>query len=154
MGKYKSPFKVLKDTMVTFNETFAGEYMSMPTFEHERGNNRLHVEHWKEVMRNDLWESGQGEITIAYCRWDKKYRRLNGQHRCLARMELNDPDFTPKIRCVVYSIVSKEEYRKAYANRDSADVVNTRKRSQIVTMLLSDKFGEKLATSLVPRSSA
>lgn len=151
MGKHKDPFKVLKDTMVTFNEEFAGEYMSMPTYKHERGINLLNVDHWKEVMRSGLWETGQGEITIAYCRWDKKYRRLNGQHRCLARRELDDPEFTPKIRCVVYSIASEAEYRKAYANRDSSDVVNTRKRGQIVTMLLSDQFDEKLATSLFPR---
>jgi len=97
----------------------ADYYLSLEEFRDiEREVSDEHVGTLVRAMETGQFLAAQAVMSIAVCGWDKKARKLNGQHISWARSYLEIPKYQPSIRVVKYRVDTEDEYRQLYKNFD------------------------------------
>jgi hypothetical protein len=134
---FKPNVKIVKDEMVPFTRQFAEWYCELPKFDAERSITQKRAVSLQEQMRDSKWTEGHGEISVARFP-DGALRRLNGQHRCWARFTLEDENFKPLIRFVIYAIKDEDEYRALYIRFDNPNTHFVRSSAHLIHMALYD----------------
>jgi len=125
--------RVVSDKMLAFNMRLAAYYNGLLSFKVERPLDRGHV-NWLELsMRDGTFLTHQAVISIAVCAWDKKERKLNGQHIANARLQLGNGAKLPKVRVVKYNVRTEDEYRQLYICFDRS---KSRTASHLAKMLI------------------
>lgn len=113
--------KIASDKTVNFSKEKAFQYLELDTFQGERIVNERHVQ-----FLYNAWVGGRfmwDHVIIACCiLGDKKYR-VNGQHTCWMRVNLDEDYFIkrgegPRVREVVYQVESEDQLRALYSTFD------------------------------------
>jgi len=103
--------------MSPFTKKLAESYLNLPAFNDlEREVSDSHVETLMLAMKSGLFLNRQAVMSIAFCKWDNTFRKLNGQHISWARFSLPDNvEYVDKIRVLKYEVRTEDEYRQLYA---------------------------------------
>lgn len=113
--------KIASDKTINFSKEKAFQYLELDTFQGERSVNERHVQ-----FLYNAWVGGRfmwDHVIIACCiLGDKKYR-VNGQHTCWMRVNLDEDYFIkkgegPRVREVVYQVESEDQLRALYSTFD------------------------------------
>lgn len=141
--------KIASDKTINFSKEKAFQYLELDTFQGERSVNERHVQ-----FLYNAWVGGRfmwDHVIIACCiLGDKKYR-VNGQHTCWMRVNLDEDYFIkkgegPRVREVVYQVESEDQLRALYSTFDQN---KQRTPSHVFRALLS---GTMQAQDLWPSS--
>ena len=145
--------------LVDFTPKTANEYLGLDKIGEkiEREINNKWVLELKEKMDDGTWLDCHGEITMARCKWNDELCKINGQHRCMARLLVTDPNFKPKMRVITYSVEDEKQLRELHSLFDNRGTIHQRTRKQLVTALLygtpefTTKTGEEVAPGLLSK---
>lgn len=124
-NSYQEAFDILSDELVPFTRELAEWYLSLPKFDGERKIDKDHSGRIVKLMESGKWTEGQGEISVAQFP-DRTVFRLNGQHRCSARVALGDDNFVPLIRLVKYRVTDIDVYKDLYRRFNNPDYDKSR----------------------------
>jgi len=113
--------KVISDKIINFSKKSAFSYLELNTFQGERSVNERHVQ-----FLYNAWARGRfmwDHVIIACCVLGGSKYRINGQHTCWMRVNLNDDVFVkkgeePQVREVVYQVESEDQLRTLYSTFD------------------------------------
>lgn len=124
-------YRLTSAKKVKFTKDFATSFLEMPAFVAERPLRDGHVEELIKAAKRGDFHAELVQLASAHCRYDKTYRRLNGQHTCWMRQYMPD-DWEITVSCLVYEVDSEDEFRRLYstfdrgAARTSAHIINAR----------------------------
>lgn len=110
-------YEIVSNRTVPFTQQLAIEILELPTFEGERNVNGNWVSHLVGEAKRGAWIQEQASVITCFCEYDKKIRRLNGQHTCWMRFELPEKwheRMGIEIRHIRYSVKTEEDLRKLY----------------------------------------
>ena len=134
-------YKVVEDRQLKLTKAEAFSFLELETFPGERQVNERHV----QSLFNQ-WSAGRfvwEHVIIATCLCGKTRYRINGQHTCWMRVNINK-DITPVVRHIEYSVPDDEQLRALYCVFDRAKV---RSHSHVIRASLT---GTTLAAELWP----
>lgn len=106
---------ILKDESVKLSKEKALEILSLDTFEGERNVNPRHV----QTLFN-AWTTGHfrwEHVVLGLAECEGKLYRLNGQHTCWLRDNIQDGD-DPVVRCITYKVKNQTQLRSLYGTWD------------------------------------
>lgn len=107
--------QIVSDTEIKLTQEKAKEILGLSTFQGERIVNDRHV----QTLFN-AWSSGRfmwEHVTLGLCECEGKTYRVNGQHTCWLRANINS-NVDPTVRCVTYKVKNQEALRSLYATFD------------------------------------
>jgi len=122
-------YKVLSDRKINLTSAKAYEFLEMPTFNGERPVNERHV----QVLYN-AWASGRfiwDHVMLALCDCDGKRYRINGQHTCWMRVNI-EKEIDAQVREVLYKVDEESQMRAIYSTFDQN---KTRTQGHIIKAL-------------------
>lgn len=145
-------YDIVEDRQIKFTRDRAFAFLELATFQGERSVNERHV----QFLFNQ-WSSGRfmwEHVLIATCEFKENLYRINGQHTCWMRVNLDEDYFVslgsvPMVREIVYRVTSEEGLRGLYATFDQN---KTRTPGHMLKALLIGKPSTSdLWTSMVPK---
>jgi hypothetical protein len=111
--------RIISERKASFTKLLAEYYLSLEEFRDiEREVSDEHVASLVRAMETGQFMNAQAVISIAVCGWDKKERKLNGQHISWARSYVERANYKPFIKVVRYKVDTEDEYRLLYKNFD------------------------------------
>ncbi len=113
--------KVVSDKTINFSREKAFKYLEMDTFQGERSVNERHVQ-----FLYNAWAGGRfmwPHVILATCQLNGRQYRINGQHTCWMRVNIENGFFVklgeePQVREVVYEVQDEEQLRILYSTFD------------------------------------
>lgn len=124
-------YRLTSAKKVKFTREFATSFLELPAFVAERPLRDAHVEDLIKAAKRGDFHAELVQLASAHCRYDKTYRRLNGQHTCWMRQYMPE-NWEITVSCLVYEVDSEDEFRRLYstfdrgAARTSAHIINAR----------------------------
>lgn len=132
----KLKYRILSDKRIKLTRARAFEFLELDTFQGERQVNENHV----QFLYNQ-WSSGRfmwEHVLIGVCKLKDKYYRINGQHTCWLRVNIEEGWFAkmgyvPEVREITYEVDKEEDLRGLYGTFDQNKV---RSAGHIIRALL------------------
>lgn len=129
-------YEIVSDHKVKFTRARAFEFLELETFQGERQVNERHV----QFLYNQ-WSSGRfmwDHVLIGICRYQDKFYRINGQHTCWLRVNIEEDFFSklghvPLVREITYQVKQEDGLRGLYATFDQN---KTRTQNHMVQALV------------------
>lgn len=107
-------YKKIEDVKINLNQTRAFEFLELATFPGERPVRERHVQYLYDEMVSGrfLWDNVI--LATAECSEDNKTYRINGQHTCWARVNLDD-SAKVEVRSCRYRVENMTKVKELYS---------------------------------------
>jgi len=115
----KSQLKPVSCKTVPFTTELAKRLVEMKEGIWERPLRDRWISKIVTEMENGTFLWDHSCLAIAYCKWDKQYRRINGHHMSYARLRFNGRS-NSKVRLTTYHVDTEEDLRTLYSHLDRA----------------------------------
>jgi hypothetical protein len=108
--------EIVSDRRINLTKDRAYKFLELKTFQGERQVNERHVQHlynaW--VSGRFMWE----HVIIATCECEGTTYRLNGQHTCWVRVNIENDGVDANVREIVYRVKDQANLRALYSTFD------------------------------------
>lgn len=133
-------YEVIEDVKIKLTKKRAVEILELDTFKGERPVNEHHVQALYEAHRAGrfMWE----HVLIGLCQLDGRLFRVNGQHTCWMRLNIDDENII--VRQITYRVTSEQALHDLYCTFDQG---KSRSAGHISAILLSDIAGPTIWNS-------
>lgn len=108
--------ELYSDRRITLTKERAYKFLELDTFQGERAVNEHHVQFLfdQQQIGRFMWE----QVAICTADYNSKTYRLNGQHTCWMRVNMDDKDEDPQVRELCYKVKTEEDLRGLYCTFD------------------------------------
>lgn len=123
----KGGYALVSSEEIPFTLQLAMQHLQTEAFIAEREIDNQHLTYLKQDAMDGWFGFERASLDLGFCEWDKKWRRLNGQHTAWMRVDLDDPKSGSgkainwkkiKIRVNKYRLKTEDDFRRLYATFD------------------------------------